>query len=125
MAYTSLVTRRIVLLLVGLLVLVLAFAVSTLATRLVRVQERVYTQEEVYAGLRERPREWAGRVVFLRATVVGSVSYRLCPVDQRTILPGHPPHCPDIGWIYLGSTTWQPKGVGLNGFVVNAGWTPR
>jgi len=108
--------RRTVLLFVGLLVL--ALTLSALTVWLLPAWEPVYTMEEVYAGLHQDPRAWEGRTVLLRATLVGGASYRLCPGNPRTTLPGHPPRCPDIGWIYLGPTTWRPNG----GMFLDGGW---
>jgi len=104
--------------------LVLALTLSALTASLLPAQAPVYAMEEVYAGLHQDPQAWEGRTVLLRATVVGNVSYRLCRVNPRTILPGHPPRCPDIDWMYLGPTTWRQNGVmGLYGLVINDGWT--
>ena len=105
------------LLLAGLLIL--ALTLSALVVRFVPAQEPIYTMEEVYAGLHQDPQAWERRTVLLRATLVGGASYRLCPVNPRTTLPGHPPRCPDIGWIYLGPTTWRPNG----GMFLDGGWT--
>jgi len=98
MLYTGSMTRHIPLLLVGLLVL--ALTLSALVVWVLPAQAPVYTMEEVYAGLHQDPQAWEGHTVLLRATLVGGASYRLCPVNPRTILSGHPPRCPDIGWIW-------------------------
>jgi len=117
MTYTFSMARRIISLFFVLFAL--ALAVSILVIRLIPAQERIYTLEEVSLGLRQDPQAWEGRTVLLRATLVGGASYRLCPVNPRTILAGHPPRCPDIGWIYLGPTTWRPNG----GMFLDGGWT--
>lgn len=75
--------------------------------------------EEVYTGMRTQPQAWIGRTVRLRATLLGTDSYRLCPVNPRAISPSHLSRHPDIAWVYLGPATWRPSGqMGLHD-----GWT--
>jgi len=86
--------RRVVL---GCLAPFLCLALAALAYRTYRAADPVYSVADVQAGLRQQPRNWAGRVLLLRGVIAMQVLWvgcgrPACPgASLAILLPAHQP----------------------------------